>query len=309
MGDAVAAFYAANSNLINTVGLNTILALSVYVMLACGQLSLASPAYAAVGAYSAALLTLNTSWPFAAQLVAGTLLAGLAAFLLGLPLLRLRGVYLAIATVGFVAVVQVAFTNITVNGPTPDALPSLNGGAGTAYIPPATAPWQIYVTVVVLCYLFWRLEGSALGRNFKAIRQDEEAARALGIATVAHKLGAFTVSGLLAGLYGVLFARLHFFVDPATFDFNLGLDALTYVIVGGSLTVLGSPLGAVLITVLPEALRFLQNLRAVADGVILLLVILFLPGGLVDLPVRLLALVRTRAARGRASPRIVEKII
>lgn len=296
VGAAIAAWYAANNNLINTIGLNTLLALSIYVMLACGQLSLASPAYMAVGAYCAALLTIDAGWPFAAQLVAGTLLAGAVAFVLGLPLLRLRGVYLAIATVGFVAVTQVFFTNWPPGGE----------GQGTPFIPAATATWHIYLLLALLCLIFWRLERSPLGRGFAAIRQDEEAARSLGLNTVAYKLGAFAVSGLLAGLAGVLYARLYFFIDPGTFSFGTGLDALTYVIVGGGFTVLGSPLGALLLTALPEVMRFLQGARAVVDGAVLLAVILFLPGGLAELPARLRTLARTlreRAARRRDRPR------
>jgi branched-chain amino acid transport system permease protein len=283
--DAILTWWAANGNLINTIGLNGILAMSTYVMLACGLLSLASPAYMAVGAYTAALLTVNTGWPFVVQLVAGSLLAGLAAFLLGLPLLRLRGVYLAICTVGFVAIVQIFFTTWTPGG----------GGNGLS-VPATTATWQIYLILAILCYLFWRLEGSALGRSVAAIRLDEDAACSLGIATTAHKLGAFAVSGLLAGLAGVLYARLQFFIEPQSFGFDLGLDALTYVIVGGSLTVFGSPLGALLITALPEVLRFLHEYRAVVNGLILLLVILFLPGGLVDVPARLRRLARRATA-------------
>lgn len=274
MGD----WYAANSNLINTIGLNAILALSIYVMLACGQLSLASPAYMAVGAYSAALLTIHQNLPLPAELLIGMALAGLVAFLLGLPLLRLQGVYLAIATVGFVAVTEVFFTNWSPGG----------GGQGTPFIPAATAPWEIWLALGLICFLLWRLEGSALGRNFAAIRQDEAVARSLGINTVAHKLGAFAFSGLIAGLAGVLYARLHFFVDPKTFDITVGLDALTYVVVGGSLTWVGSLLGAFLLTDLPEWLRPLGDWRGIGDGVILLAVILFLPGGLVELPRRIL---------------------
>lgn len=275
-GDALSTWYATNNNLINTIGLNAILALSMYVMLACGQLSLASPAYMAVGAYTAAMLTVNAQWPLFAQLLAGSALAAAVALLLGLPLLRLRGVYLAICTVGFVAIVQIFFTNW---GP--------GGGGDGISIPAATKTWQIYLALLVLCYIFWRLEGSAIGRSFAAIRQDEDAARSLGINTIAHKLGAFAVSGLLAGLAGVLYARLYFFIDPKNFGFDSGLDALTYVIVGGSLTFLGSPIGALLITALPEALRFLHDARAVINGLVLLAVILFLPGGLVDLPYRI----------------------
>lgn len=282
LGDALTTWYSANANLINTIGLNAMLALSVYVMLACGQLSLASPGYMAVGAYTAALLEVDWRWPLAAQICAGTALAGLVAFLLGLPLLRLRGVYLAISTVGFVAIAQIFFTNW---GP--------GGGGDGISIPATVQTWQIYVILAILCYIFWRLEGSAIGRSLAAIRQDEDAARSLGIDTVAHKLGAFAVSGLIAGLTGVLYARLQFFIEPKNFDFNTGLDALTYVVVGGGLTFLGSPIGALVITALPEWLRSLHDYRAVVDGLILLAVILFLPGGLVELPGRLLRWART----------------
>lgn len=277
--DALGAWYTANGPFVNTVGLDAIVALSVYVMLACGQLSLASPGYMAIAGYASALLTLNNDWPFAGQLVVGATLGGLVAFLLGLPLLRLRGVYLAIATIGFVAMTQVFFTNWQAVG----------GGGGTPFIPQATTTWQIYLALAVLCYLFWRLEGSALGRSFAAIRQDEAAARTLGIDTVAHKLGAFTVSGLIAGLAGVLYTRLNYSIQPGDFGFGTALDALTYVIVGGSFTFLGSPIGALLIQGLPEALRFLKDARAIVDGAVLLAVILFLPDGLAGLPARLLA--------------------
>jgi branched-chain amino acid transport system permease protein len=286
MPDALSTWYATNSNLIDTVGLNAILALSIYVMLACGQLSLASPAYMAVGAYTAALLAVDVHWPFVAQLGLGTLLAGVVALLLGLPLLRLRGVYLAICTIGFVAVVQIFFINWGPGG----------GGSGIEVFPAATQTWQIYGALVLLCYLFWRLEHAALGRTVAALRQDEEAARSLGINTVAHKLGAFAVSGLVAGLVGVLYVRLHFFIEPTDFGFDLAVNTLVNVVVGGSFTFFGSLLGAGIITVLPEALRFLQTgpagSREIAQGGILLLVILFLPGGLVDLPARLVLLVR-----------------
>lgn len=287
MGDAIATWLAANSNLINDTGLNALLALSVYVMVACGQLSLATPAYAAVGAYTAALLTLDTSAPFIVQIIAGAGLAAVIALLVGLPLLRLRGIYLNIASIGFVAMVQVFFLNFTPGGE----------GGGTPFIPSTTQTWQIYLTLIVSCYLFWRLEGSPIGRSLRAIRQDEAAARSLGIDTIAHKLGAFAASGLIGGLAGVLFARLHFQITPTTFGFSQGVDYLTYVIVGGSFTWVGSPLGALLMTVLPNVFQFLQNARNIVDGVILLLVILFLPGGLVDLPARSTAALRGACKR------------
>jgi branched-chain amino acid transport system permease protein len=291
LGAAIGDWYAANNNLINTIGLNAMLALSIYVMLACGQLSLASPAYMAVGAYAAALLTTDARWPFWAQIPCGMALAGAIAFALGIPLLRLRGVYLAIATVGIVAVTQIFFINWAPGG----------GGGGTSFIPAATRTWQIYLSLAVLCFLFWRLEGSAIGRSFAAMRQDEEAARSLGIDAVAHKLGAFAVSGAIAGLAGVLYARLYFFIQPTDFTFDLAVNTLIYVIVGGSFIFLGSLVGALVITALPEILRFLQSApsgsREIAQGAILLAVILFLPGGLVQLPQRLWQLAQPRRAQ------------
>jgi len=290
---AVADWIAANSNFVNDLGLAVLLALSTYVMVACGQLSLATPAYAAIGAYTAALLTINQNAPFIVELVAGCALAAAVAFLLGLPLLRLRGIYLSIASIGFVAVTQVFFLNWPPGGE----------GTGIPFIPSATTTWQIYLALALLLYTFWRLEGSPIGRGLRAIRQDEAAARSLGIDTVAHKLGAFAVSGLIGGLVGVLYARLHFEMTPLTFGFQQGVDYLTYVIVGGSFYFLGSPLGALLITALPQLFQFLQGARAILDGVVLLAVILFLPGGLVDLPGAARAALRGgRPGRGRPAP-------
>ena len=229
---AIANWLATNSNLINDIGLNALFALSIYVMVACGQLSLATPAYAAIGAYTAALMTpMNgPQVPFALQILAGAALATVVAVLLGLPLLRLSGIYLNIASIGFVAVVTVFFLNFPPGGE----------GGGTPFIPQATQTWQIYLAVVICCYLFWRVQGSTVGRSLRAIRQDEAAARTLGIDTVAYKLGAFAASGLIGGVAGALFARLHFQVTPTTFGFAEAVNDLSYVIVGGSFTWLGS---------------------------------------------------------------------
>jgi len=292
MLDAIGAWLAANSNLVDDTGLNALFAVSIYVMVACGQLSLATPAYAAIGAYTAAILTINTGVPFIVQLAIAGALAMVIAFLLGLPLLRLSGIYLNIASIGFVAVVAVCFLNFPPGGE----------GGGTPFISQATAMWQIYLFLAVVCYLFWRLDGSTIGRGLRAIRQDEAAARSLGIDTVAYKLGAFAVSGLIGGVGGALYARLHFQITPTTFGFAEAVNYLAYVIVGGSLTWIGSPLGALLLTALPNVFQFLQAARNIIDGVILLLVILFLPGGLVDLPRQLLTLIRRGRRRQPLSP-------
>lgn len=281
---ALTAWFQANSNIINTIGLNSLLALSLFLTLSCGLISLASAGQMAVGAYTSALLTSAVGWPFWLALPVGVLTAGLVALLLGIPILRLSGVYLAIATIGFVAIVQVFLLNWPPGGE----------GQGLTNIPQDTSTMLIYAALISVLFLLWRLDSSWVGRTLAAIRQDEPAARSLGINTTRYKLAIFVVSGMIAGLVGVLYAHLNYFIEPPDFDFGHALDALTYVVVGGSFSVLGAPLGAALLTILPNLLQFLQERRGIADGVILLLIILFLPNGLVDIPRRL----------RRAAPRV-----
>ena len=130
---------ATYANLINFLGINALLALSIYTTLACGQLSLGNAAFQGIGAYTAVLLGMRAGWPFAASLLAGVALGALAAFLLGLPVLRLRGVYLAIATIGFGEIVRIALLNAT---------PLTGGARGINGVPPLTQTWQIYLAVL-----------------------------------------------------------------------------------------------------------------------------------------------------------------
>src|SRR5947209_4024134 len=236
-------WYAAYSNIVDTVGINALLALSLFVMLHCGQLSLGSAAYMGVGAYTSALLTVNLAWPFPLVLAAGVGAAVLCAVALGLPVLRLRGVYLAIATLAFVGVMQV----VALNWP-------LTGEAEGLTVPQQTVTWHIYLALVAVCYLLWRLASSPLGRSFGAIREDEDAARAMGIDAARVKLLAFVISGAIAGLAGALDAHLPFFINPAAYGFDTAVNILTYAVVGGTTSFAGSLAGAALMTILPEAL-------------------------------------------------------
>lgn len=290
----ITGWYSAYSNLIDTVGINALLALSLYVMLNCGQLSLGSAAYMGVGAYTSALLSTARGWPFAPVLAAGVAMAMACALALGLPVLRLRGVYLAIATLAFVGVLQVVALNWTLTGE----------AEGLGNIPLETTTWMIYLALVVVCFLLWRVRGSALGRAFGAIREDEIAARAMGIDAARVKLLAFVLSGGIAGLAGALDAHLHFFINPPNYGFGTAVDILTYTVVGGLTSFGGSVAGAALITLLPEVLRFLHDVRAVFNGLIVLLVIVLLPQGLLGF----LGSVRVRGWRGQpAVPEGVEQ--
>lgn len=274
----MAELWAAYGSVVVFIGINAILALSMYATLTCGQLSLANAAFMGLGAYTAALLTLRLAAPFPVALLLGGALAALIAVPLGLPVLRLRGVFLAIATIGFGEVLRVVLINAT---------DLTRGASGLTQIPAKTEPWHLALTLLLLGYVFWRLRGSRLGHAFEAIRQDESAARTMGIDTARYKLIAFVGSAFVAGVAGGFFAHYSNAIAPRDFGFARAVDILAYAIVGGATTFLGPILGAALITVLPELLR---NLKAIGiepgaatvftNGLILLLVILFLPNGL-----------------------------
>ena len=271
-------FLAAYSNLINYLGINALLALSIYATLATGQLSIGNAAFMGIGAYTAALLGMRLGVPFLPSLVAGALLGALAALLLGLPVLRLRGVFLAIATIGFGEIVRIFALNAT---------PLTGGALGLNGIPPKTETWQIYLALALALFLFWRIRGSRVGHAWEAIRQDETAARTIGIDTTRYKVLAFSLGGLLAGLAGGLAAHFTFFIGPNEYGFAQATNILVYAVVGGSGVFWGPVLGSTLITLLPEVLRGLGvtagAFRLFVNGLILLLVILFLPNGLASL--------------------------
>ena len=290
-------FYDSYSTVINFIGLNAILGLSLYITLACGLLSLANAAFMGIGAYTAALLTLKQDWPFPLVLLAGALMATLVAAPLGIPILRLRGVFLAISTIGFGEVTRIVITNLSVTG----------GALGLPSIPRKTEWWHIYGLLVLLLFFFWRLRGSRMGYALEAIREDEAAARTMGINTTYYKVLAFMIGAFIAGLAGALDAHLVRAISPNQYGFTRAVEILTYAVVGGITSFLGPVLGAVLITSIPELLRSdaLRDLgikpgadRVIINGVILLVVILFLPRGLISIFDRRWSLPRWRRPRG-----------
>ena len=266
---------------IGFAGINGLLALSVYATLSCGQLSLANAGFMAIGAYASALLTVHTSLPFSLVLLAGTVAPALFAIPLGLPVLRLRGVFLAIATIGFGEVVRIGFVNWDFT----------NGALGLVGIPQRTGLAVIYAAVAAALYLSWRLRGTRTGYALEAIREDEAAARTMGIDSTAHKLAMFVLGAALAGLAGALEAHFTFMVAPSGYSFGRVVDMLVFAVVGGTLHPVGPLVGAAFLTFLPELLRAAGSsigippgpLRLFLNGVVLLAVILFLPDGVVSL--------------------------
>jgi branched-chain amino acid transport system permease protein len=265
--------------------------------LSCGLLSLANAAFAGIGAYTAALLTLRQDWPFLPAMLAGALMAMLIAVPLGVPVLRLRGVFLAIATIGFGEVTRIVLINWEPSG----------GALGLPSIPQKTEWWHIYGLLVLVLFFFWRLRGSRMGYALEAIREDEAAARTMGINTTYYKVLAFMIGAFIAGMAGALEAHYVRAIEPRTYGFARAVEILIYAVVGGITSFVGPVLGSVLITSLPEFMRTdaVRALgvkpgadRVILNGLILLGVILFLPRGLVSLFDRRWSLPRWRTPRG-----------
>lgn len=272
MQDWFDGFWAVYSNLVLTIGTNALLALSIWLTLACGQLALANAAFMAIGAYASALLTMNAGAPFPVALAGGMAAPALVALLIGGPTLRLSGVYLAMATLAFGQVVVITLINADWSG----------GALGLNGIPQLTEWWHIVLALVLALYALGRLRRSRVGRAFEAIKMDETAAGLMGINVHGHKMLAFVLGAALAGLAGAFNAHLTFFIGPNEYGFERGVEILTMTVLGG-IGSLGGPLsGALILTLLPELLRFMEGYRLVANGLILVVIVLFLPRGIWD---------------------------
>src|SRR5256885_6919179 len=209
--------FLAYQSLLAFVGINGLLALSVYATLCCGQLSLANAGFMAIGAYTGALITLRApAVPFFLVLAASALLPAIVAVPLGLPVLRLRGVFLAIAPVGFGEVVRLAFVNWDYT----------NGAMGLVAIPQRTQLWTIALALALALFILGRLRGSRAGYALEAIREDETAARTMGIYTTGHKMAMLALGAALAGLPRGLPAHFPLLVAPGGFALGRGVERL-----------------------------------------------------------------------------------
>ncbi|HEX4511013.1 MAG TPA: branched-chain amino acid ABC transporter permease, partial [Burkholderiaceae bacterium] len=253
-------FWAVYSNLVLTLGINALLALSIWLTLACGMLAIANGAFMGIGAYTSALLTMNAHAPFPLAILGGMAAPAAVAWLIGRPTLRLAGVYLAMATLAFGEVVRIVVLNTE----------AWSGGAlGLNGIPQSTQAWQVALALALVLAVLTRLKRSRIGRAFEAIREDETAAGLMGIDVAGHKMLAFVLGAAIAGLAGTLDAHLTFFIGPNEYGFDRGVEILTMTILGGIDSLVGPVAGAAIITLLPELLHGLANYRAVINGLVL----------------------------------------
>jgi branched-chain amino acid transport system permease protein len=281
-------FWATYSTLVLSVGTNVLLALSIYLTLACGLLTVANAAFMGIGAYTAALLTVRVGLAFLPALFFGSLLPALIALAIGRPTLRLSGVYLAMATLAFGEVVRIVILNAE----------ELTGGAlGLNGIPQLTGALDVAVVVGLTLYVLLRLARSRIGRTMTAICQDETATELMGLNVRAYKLFVFVLGGALAGLAGALNAHFTFFISPNEYGFERAVEILAMGVLGGTGSPWGAVIGGVLITLLPELLRGLGHYRPLLNGVVLIVIILYSPRGIWDLLRPMAGSARAPAAR------------
>ncbi len=261
-------------NVIAAIGLNLLTGNS-------GQISLCHSSFIAIGAYGSTLLTARYGVPFWAAIPLGTLLAALMGALLGAPASRLRGIYLALATLGFLQIVQIAIEEFA----------NLTGGVRGLTVPKAAAggvrmsEYARFLIVLGCCMLaIWtarNLLASRVGRELNAVRLSPYAAQALGVSVHRVKLAAFALSAAYAGVAGGLQAIVVGFIDPVEFGVSAALRQITFIVVGGMGSVGGSVIGAAVLSAMPEALRPVKEYSDVIYTLMLLGFLIFLPHGLV----------------------------
>lgn len=265
-------------------------AYSQQVVLRAGVFSIATVGLAAIGAYATAILAVRLGvHPLLGGFLA-TLLGCVFGALLSVPLVRLRGVYQAIATLAFVqAIVALVYF-----------FEPLTGGAlGIVGIPRVVETWHLLIAVAGAVYLTYSIANSGIGRAFNAIRQDETVAATLGVSIVRYQTVAFVVSGGLAGLFGAFLALKSYSVEPTHFGFGLMTAILAYIVLGGRNSVWGPIVGCAILSALPEIARPLAEYRSLLQGAVMVLCISFLPHGIVD--TLQMAILRRRTARADAA--------
>jgi branched-chain amino acid transport system permease protein len=263
-------FYRAHQLLLAQLGINALLTLSMYITLRAGMLTLANVGFMAVGAYASVLLHVNGHLPLPVAVLAGALAAGLLAIPIGIPVLRLSGIFLAIATIGFGQVVVGAILNIPITGE----------GRGLTVPDASSSLLPAYLSLVVIAYVLWRLARTRLGMAWDAVREDALAAEAQGIDVARYRMLAFVLGAVLAGYAGALEAHINFFIDTSLYSFQRVVGVLVFATLGGIGRVAGPVVGSTVLTALPEVIRFAQSYRDALYGVILIALVIFRPQGL-----------------------------
>ena len=252
-------------------GINIILAASLNLINGyTGQFSLGHAGFMAVGAYVGVVLTTNFQLAFPVAILAGGVTAGLLGALIGLPTLRLRGDYLAIATLGLGEIVRIVIINV----------PYVGGAAGFKGIPHHTDFTWVFCLMLVTLFIIKNFVNSRHGRACLAIRENEIAAESMGVNTTRYKVLAFSIGAFFAGVAGVLFGHNMYILSPASFTFMQSFNILIMVVMGGLGSMTGSIAGALVVTFLSAALASFPNARMIIYALALILLMFYRPQGL-----------------------------
>jgi len=291
-------------NVLVFVGIHTILALALNLLLGyAGQISLGQAGFFGLGAYISGVLTVTHGINPWLAMLAAALMVTLIAFTVGFPILKLKGHYLAMATLGLGIIIYIVFN---------EAVDSTGGPSGLSGIPNLSIAGFVFDTDLKNYYLIWgvtllvmgfslNLVHSRIGRALRAIHDSEVAARVMGVNARVLKVQIFALSAGFSAIAGSLYAHTMTFIAPASFGFNFSVELVTMVIIGGLASVYGSLLGAALLTVLPELLRAFQDYDIIVYGLLLVLMTMFMPGGLIKGIPDLLAVIRAKS-RNKVSP-------
>ncbi|NVN99996.1 MAG: branched-chain amino acid ABC transporter permease [Geobacteraceae bacterium] len=278
--------------LIVTMVQQSLLAMSLYYPLMAGQLSLASPGFYALGGYTAAIigthefftpLRESIGWlAFPLEWLVAGVLSAILALIVGIPALRLRGIYLALATIAFVEILRVLCLNLTITG----------GAIGIFDVPQLFESRWSYIWIfgpllVMMLFFSYRLEKSRTGRAFQAIREDELAADSMGINPTRYKVLAFVIGAVLAGIVGAMSAPFLNTWNARQGTFDASIAYLAYVLIGGSRSIWGPLLGGAMLSALPEVLRPLKDSRLIINGLVLVFASIYMPKGIAGVISRL----------------------
>lgn len=256
-----------------TICINIILAVSLNLITGfTGQFSLGHAGFMSIGAYACALIIMRipTVWGFLLGIAAAAICASIVGLVVGLPTLRLRGDYLAIATLGLAEIIRIVFVNLEIT----------NGAAGLSGIPQfVNWPWMFFFTAGTILLITNFLK-STHGRSCIAIREDEIAAGTMGINTTRYKVTAFIMGACFAGIAGALYASYFYVIKPEIFGFIKSIDILVIVVFGGLGSISGSILAAVVLAVISTALQQFADIRMVLYALMLIIIMIFRPQGL-----------------------------
>ena len=259
------------AGLLADTGILLLGALSVYIILATGQLSLGNAGFMGIGAYLTSYLTVVLGVPVTAALVIAALVSGAIGVVVGFPALRLKGIYLAMATLGFGEMVRSFFLNF-----------SAMGGSGGFHGMKHISVGYIWAWAGGILLLIMLLEHSRVWLEMRAVHDDETAAGLVGLNTTVTKVAAFGAGAAVAAICGGLFAHHHVYIEPGNFGFERSIDFVLAVILGGSTVAPGALVGSLLIVLLPEMLRSLADWRLAAFGALLIVVLLVRRQGILD---------------------------